>query len=170
MVLVAAVVRAARSADSVEASAVVEAVYAEFGFTWEPDGYHGDLADVERGFAGFWVAELAGRMVGTAGLAVSSQRLGGCDCSLERLYVLREARGTGAGSSLLRAVLEAARSRGLRRMEIWSDKRFVDAHRLYERFGAEVVEERVGDDPDASAEWGLVLPLEEVSSAGGRRR
>lgn len=169
MVLVAVVIRSARSADSVEASAVVEAVYAEFGFTWEPDGYHGDLADVEQGFAGFWVAELEGRMVGTAGLAVSSHRLRGCDCSLERLYVLQEARGAGAGSALLRAVLKAACSRDLRRMEIWSDKRFVDAHRLYERFGAELVEERVGDDPDASAEWGLVLPLEKVSSAGGRR-
>jgi hypothetical protein len=44
-------------------------------------------------------------------------------------------------------------------MEIWSDKLLADAHRLYQRHGAEVVAERVHDDPDASAEWGLVLEL-----------
>lgn len=156
---VPAVIRIARSVDSVAVAAVVEAVYAEFGFTWEPEGYHGDLADVERGFAGFWVAELDGRVVGTAGLAEPSSGLGGCDCSLERLYVVREARGTGSGSALLQTAIDEARARGRRCLEIWSDKRFVDAHRLYERFGARVIEERVGDDPDASAEWGLVLWL-----------
>jgi hypothetical protein len=44
-------------------------------------------------------------------------------------------------------------------LKIWSDKRFADAHRLYERHGARVVGERVHDDPDQSHEWGLVLDL-----------
>ena len=41
----------------------------------------------------------------------------------------------------------------------FTDKRFDDAHRLYERFGARVEAERVHDDPDSSHEWGLVLEL-----------
>jgi hypothetical protein len=57
-------------------------------------------------------------------------------------------------------VLEEARAADRRRLAIWSDKRFADAHRLYERFGARVVAERVGDDPDKSPEWGLVLGLD----------
>jgi putative acetyltransferase len=144
-------VRRAAAADSKAAAAVVRAVYEEYAFTWDERGYHADLRDVEAAYAAFFVAELEGRIVGTAGLSASG--------SLERFYVLPEARGAGVGSGLLRAVAEEARRRGHSRLEIWSDKRFEDAHRLYERHGARVVGERVHDDPDSSHEWGLVLEL-----------
>jgi putative acetyltransferase len=144
-------VRRAAAADSRAAAAVVKAVYEEYAFTWDERGYHADLHDVEAAYAAFFVAELEGRIVGTAGLSASA--------SLERFYVLPEARGAGVGSGLLRAVAEEARRRGHSRLEIWSDKRFEDAHRLYERHGARVVGERVHDDPDSSHEWGLVLEL-----------
>jgi hypothetical protein len=42
---------------------------------------------------------LARRVVGTAGPAEPPLQHGGCDCSLEGLYVLRAARGKGAGSA-----------------------------------------------------------------------
>ena len=144
-------VRRAVASDSAAAAAIVRAVYEEFGFTWDEDGYHADLRDVEASYAAFFVAERDGRIVGTAGLTSHG--------SLERLYVLSEARGSGAGSALLTAVAAEARRRGHVQLEIWSDKRFTDAHRLYERHGARVVGERQHDDPDASHEWGLVLQL-----------
>jgi putative acetyltransferase len=151
MLATPAPVRRARAADSAAAAAVVKAVYDEYGFTWDELGYHADLQDVEAAYAAFFVAELDGRIVGTAGLSEQG--------SLERFYVLPEARGAGVGSSLLGAVAEEARQRGHSRLEIWSDKRFEDAHRLYERHGARVVGQRVHDDPDSSHEWGLVLEL-----------
>lgn len=144
-------VRRAVAADSAAAAAVVRAVYAEYGFTWDEAGYHSDLRDVEAAYAAFFVAEADGRIVGTAGLTERG--------SLERLYVLADERGSGAGSALLAAVADEARRRGHDEIEIWSDKRFVDAHRLYERHGARVVAERVHDDPDESHEWGLLLDL-----------
>jgi putative acetyltransferase len=144
-------VRRARSADSEAAAAVVRAVYDEYGFTWDAHGYHADLRDVETAYAAFFVAELRGRIVGTAGLTGRG--------SLERLYVLPGARGSGAGSALLAAVADEARLLGHAQLEIWSDKRFEDAHRLYVRRGARVVGERVHDDPDSSHEWGLLLDL-----------
>ena len=144
-------IRHARTADSAAAAAVVRAVYDEYGFTWDEDGYHADLRDVERAYAAFFVAELNGRIVGTAGLSEQG--------SLERLYVMPAARGAGAGSALLATVADEARRRGHDRLEIWSDKRFEGAHRLYLREGARVVGERVHDDPDSSHEWGLVLDL-----------
>ena len=130
---------------------MVRAVYDEYGFTWDERGYHRDLRDVEAAYVAFFVAELDGRIVGTAGLSDEG--------SLERFYVLPEARGVGVGSALLAAVAEEARRRGHSELEIWSDKRFTDAHRLYQRLGARVVGERVHDDPDSSHEWGLVLEL-----------
>jgi putative acetyltransferase len=144
-------VRRAVANDSAAAAAIVRAVFEEFGFTWDEDGYHADLRDVEASYAAFFVAEHDGRVVGTAGLTSHG--------SLERLYVLAEGRGRGVGSALLAAVVAEARRCGHVQLEIWSDKRFTDAHRLYERHGARVVGERQHDDPDESHEWGLVLQL-----------
>jgi putative acetyltransferase len=144
-------VRPARADDSPAAASVVRAVYDEYGFTWDEGGYHRDLQDVEAAYEAFFVAELDGRIVGTAGLSTAG--------SLERFYVLAEARGAGAGSALFTAVVEEARRRGHPELEIWSDKRFADAHRLYLRHGARVVGQRVHDDPDSSHEWGLRLEL-----------
>lgn len=152
-------IRRATRADSAAAAGVVRAVYAEQGFTWEGDGYHSDLADVEAGFDAFWVAERDGVVVGCVGIRSAELVLAGSDCSLERLYVLPEARGTGLGAALLLTAVDGARNRGWRCLEIWSDKLLGDAHRLYERHGARVVSERVNDDPDESAEWGLTLQI-----------
>ena len=159
MLAVEVTIRPARSEDSAAAAAVVHAVYDEHGFTWEEGGYHADLEDVERAFDAFWVAESDGSVVGCVGLRSDVLVLEGTDCSLERLYVLPDARGSGLGSALLQAAVAGARGLGFARMEIWSDKLLTEAHRLYERHGAEVVAERIHDDPDASAEWGLVLGL-----------
>lgn len=152
-------IRPGRKEDSRAAAEVVRTVFAEYGFTWDEGGYHADLRDVEAGFDAFWVAEAGDRIVGCAGLRRRVGALRGAEGSLERLYVLPEARGIGVGSALFGAVVEGARALGWRRLEIWSDKLFVDAHRLYERRGAVVVAERVNADPDESAEWGLVLEL-----------
>lgn len=91
-------------------------------------------------------------------------RLAGCDCALARLYVHPDARRQGAGSGLLRTALDAARAHGRRAVEIWSDKRLRDAHRLYERFGAETVGERLIFDPDPCEEWGMVVVIERDGS------
>jgi putative acetyltransferase len=172
MLAVPVTIRPARTEDSAAAAAVVRAVYDEHGFTWEAGGYHADLEDLEGSFVGFWVAELGRFVVGCVGLRSDRVVLEDCDCSLERLYVLPAARGGGTGSALLRAAVAGARAHGFSRMEIWSDKLLVDAHRLYERHGARVVSERVHDDPDTSAELGLVLDLRAAgaSSLGGAAR
>ena len=144
-------VRRAVAGDSTAAAAIVRAVYDEFGFTWDPAGYHADLRDVEAAYDAFFVAETDGRIVGTAGL--TSHGVAGA--------ALRAGGGArkGAGSALLAAVAGGGAPPRSRPLEIWSDKRFTDAHRLYERHGARVVGERVHDDPDQSHEWGLVLDL-----------
>lgn len=170
-------IRPATQLDAPGAVATVKEVFDEFGFTWEAEGYHADLYDLEGHYLGpghgFWVVELEGRIVGTAGLIVreafpdeppvqtveGAVRLGGTDCEMARLYVRPAARGQGVGRALAQRVADEARERGCRAMEIWSDKRFVDAHRLYQKLGAVVVADRVSDDPDLSPEWGLVLRL-----------
>jgi len=171
-------IRLATQADAPGAVRVVRAVFDEYGFTWEEEDYHADLYDLQGHYLdpghAFWVAEADGEVVGTVALQMhdliegepgqvaeheNAKRAAGTDCSLERLYVLPNARKGGLGYALTQTVVEEAKSRKKRAMELWSDKRFVDAHRLYGKFGAEVIGDRICHDPDQSPEWGLVIKL-----------
>ncbi|MHB8635917.1 MAG: GNAT family N-acetyltransferase [Fimbriimonadaceae bacterium] len=171
-------VRPATQDDAPGVVAVVQAVYDEYGFTWEEEGYHADLYNLGSHYLAvghlFVVAEAEERVVGTVALELfcatpgqfpelvtveGKVRVGGCDCALNRLYVHPRARRFGVGRALTEHVIRAARSARRRGMEIWSDKRFVAAHELYGRFGAQVVGERICDDPDVSPEWGLAIEL-----------
>ena len=156
----------------------IRAVYEEYGFTWEPEGYHADLYDVRGQYLAeghrFWVFVSEGVVLGTAALETYAPlagkvgetvqvggkvRVAATDGSVERLYVHPRARRRGVARTLMETVTDAARQEGRTALEVWSDKRFTAAHRLYEGLGAKVVGERICDDPDVSPEWGLVLPL-----------
>jgi len=173
------VIRAATAEDAAAAVSVVREVYEEYNFTWDEGDYHADLYDLKKYYldAGhnFWIAEDSnGYAVGVVALEIFEtipgepgkvisyqgfQRIAGCDCALQRLYVRRSARRSGVGSGLMQTVVSRARELGRSRLEIWSDKRFVEAHKLYERFGAVQVGERICHDPDHSPEWGLLINL-----------
>lgn len=171
------VVREAGNGDVAEVVRVIRAVYDEYGFPWEEEGYHADLYDIEASYQAhgdkFYVAEWEGHVVGTGALelfpkvngtvGVSERdgyiRVAGADCSIERLYVHADGRRRGVGRAVMERVIADARESGRTRMEIWSDKRFTEAHRLYEKLGARVVGERLCDDPELSPEYGLALDL-----------
>ena len=56
-------------------------------------------------------------------------------CELKSLYVAASARRRGIGEALVRRVEREARSCGAAVVELWTDTRFTDAHRLYSRLG-----------------------------------
>lgn len=172
-------IRLATQADALAAADVVRAVYDEYGFTWETGGYHADLYDLQGYYIDqgdlFWVAEAHDGSIlatnalnfhetvpGSFGQAVQhggKVRIAGTQCALNRLYVHPDGRRKGIGQAMMQATIDAATERGCRAIEIWSDKKFEDAHRLYMRFGALIAGDRVCDDPDESPEWGLYLEL-----------
>jgi len=124
------IVRAATASDSPAIADVVEAVYEEYGFAWDAAGCQADLYDIgahylDRGHH-VWAACEGSVVVGTIGLKVfdplagplgaavavnGAVRLGGCDSSVTRLYVNRDARRCGTGTHLLSTALEEARAR-----------------------------------------------------------
>ena len=81
---------------------------------------------------GLWVAENGCRVVASVALrpAASSGMW-----ELKSLYVARSARRHGLGARLTALVEKEARRRHARALELWSDTRFLDAHRLYARLG-----------------------------------
>ena len=167
---------------------IVRLVYEEYGFEWEPDGYHRDLFDVPAHYqhdnGAFWSAVQDGRVIGCGGIltfpAIAGRagqltehegqtHIAGCDCELMRLYVHPAERRKGAGTALVRQIVGDAVQRGCASMEIWSDKTLKDAHRMYERFGATTVGERICPPPDLMPEWGMVLDVKRCGTLGEPR-
>jgi putative acetyltransferase len=78
---------------------------------------------------------------------------------LKTLYVHRDLRRQGWGRRLARMAIEHARSSGRRQMILWSDTRFLDAHRLYTNMGFLQTGEREQNDCNHSVEYGFELAL-----------
>lgn len=120
--------------DSDAVTTLVAAAYAEYpGCVLDLPGVDDDLPELAARWSaaggGGWVVERDGIVVACVGWAPS----GPGTVELKRLYVAAAARRAGLGTALARRVAQAATSHGARWLELWSDTRFHDAHRLYER-------------------------------------
>jgi putative acetyltransferase len=130
-------IRAARDADAPGLIALIGACFAEYpGCVLDVDGEMQELLAIAAHYARrggrVWVAEDAGAVVGSVGV-VPARGPGGVE--LQKLYVARESRKRGLGSALCALVEVEGRARGAGYVELWSDTRFTDAHRLYEGRG-----------------------------------
>ena len=131
--------RDGRDDDASQLIALMAAVFAEYsGCVLDVDGEEPDLraiATYYRGYGGrFWVAEHpdGGRIVGMIG---GRPLNGGPYWELKKLYIDKRCRGIGLGRLMVGLVESEALQRGAPVLELWSDTRFLDAHRLYERLG-----------------------------------
>jgi putative acetyltransferase len=154
-------VRDAADADGPGIAAVVGAVFAEYhGCVLDIEGEMPDLLRPAESYAraggSAWVAADAdGTVHATCGVAPAAASLTlGPGWELHRLYVAKPARRQGLGHRFCALAEAVARERGGRFLEAWSDCRFVDAHRLYERVGfVRQPEIRVLNDRSHSVEY-----------------
>lgn len=133
---------------------VVRQVFAEYGFTWEADGYCADVYDpvghyVEPGGM-FWTLLEGERVIGCVGVSMH-----GASSELHRMYLAADRRGRGLGRLMLETAMNHARSHGCRSMRAWSDVKLADAHRLYLKAGFVQDGHRICNDPDHSPEYGF---------------
>ena len=84
-----------------------------------------------------WIAEHEGQVVG----AVFVVRHDATTAKLRMLYVEAQTRGMGLGSRLVDECMAFARGTGYTRMVLWTNSVLVDARRIYERAGFELLEE-----------------------------
>ncbi len=132
-----------RPDDAPAVIALVERAYAEYpGCVLDLPGVDADLphlADVWRAAGGRgWVLEDGDEVVACVGLAPVEPRPGdrGPRVELKRLYVASTHRRRGLGRALVGLVeRHAVDDHDATAVELWSDTRFEDAHRLYERSG-----------------------------------
>jgi len=148
-------IRDARDADADGLIALIEACYSEYeGCVLDVDGEAPELQGIATAHAAqggrFWVAESDGVVLGSVGIVPN----GDGAFELKKLYVTKEARRMGLGRRLLSLAEVEAMSRGARAIELWSDTRFADAHRLYDRQGYTLLPEtRELHDKSASVEY-----------------
>jgi putative acetyltransferase len=131
-------IRDARDEDAPGIIDLIAGCYADYdGCVLDVDGEAPELnsiATAHRTAGGrFWVAESEGRIVGSIGFIPDGN--GGVE--MKKLYVSRDARKMGLGAHLCSLLEAEARSRHASAVALWSDTRFEDAHRLYERRGYE---------------------------------
>jgi len=131
-------IRPVRAEDVTEVIRVVTSTLAEFGLTFgEGSKTDEELMHLPSSYAGhggaFWVAVDANhRILGTCG--VFPVGLPG-DFELRKMYVLPEARGTGAGRLLLDESVTWARVHGGTRLVLDTTERMERAIAFYERHG-----------------------------------
>lgn len=131
------VIRAARDDDADGLIALIGSCFAEYpNCILDVDGEMPELRQIAAWAAGldgrFWVAEAGGEIAGSVGVTPAADPAG---MELRKLYVAAPFRRVGLGARLCDLVQEEAARRAARFLELWSDTRFTDAHRLYERLG-----------------------------------
>ena len=154
---------AVRPAGIADAPAVVDLigrVYLEYGFVYVPEVEVPDLLRFDQHYAAprgaFFVVRDGDVVVGSVGV----ERLDDGSAELHRLYLDARLRGRGTGRALVEAALEWCRTQRISRMILWSDTRFDQAHRLYERMGFRRIGERVlPDDLNETREYGFERPV-----------
>jgi GNAT superfamily N-acetyltransferase len=113
------------------------------------------------------VVEVDGDVVACCG----SKPLAGAAVELKSLYVAARARRRGLASELVAGVEERARASGARRVELWSDSRFCDAHRLYLRLGyTRQPGTRELNDPSNTVEYAFAKDLASPAAERGPAR
>jgi N-acetylglutamate synthase-like GNAT family acetyltransferase len=137
---------------------LIDGVYAEYGCKLDAENEERHLLNPGAYFrqsgGEFWVVEEDGTIRATAAVQLHADA-----SELKSLYVHSSLRRQGWGRRLTNLAIEHTRERGLRRMFLWSDTRFTDAHRLYRSLGFRECGYRELNDSNNSKEYGFEMFL-----------
>lgn len=150
--------RLIRSDDIAGVQTLIGNIYSDYGFHLDLDDVDRHLVDPhayfqERGGA-FWVIDADGAIRATVGVLQRADR-----AELKSLYVHPSYRRHGWGRKLTEMVLDFARRAGRDRIVLWSDTRFIEAHKFYASLGFRRFAERDLNDAQHSREYGFELAL-----------
>ncbi|MBK8915437.1 MAG: GNAT family N-acetyltransferase [Phycisphaerales bacterium] len=136
-------VRLISAAEVASVHAMIAAIFADYGYAFDPAREDTHLLCPHAYFAeqggAFWVAIRAESVVGCVGAIPHADEGFG---ELKALYVAPAARRGGLGERLTRHCIEFLRSAGCAQVRLWSDTKFIDAHWLYERLGFQRIDRR----------------------------
>ena len=108
----------------------------------------------------FWVVESAGRILATGAVILHPD-----SAELKTIYVHPSLRRRGWARRLIGLAVNHALAAGARRMTLWSDTRFLNAHSLYESLGFRKAGFRELDDLNRSKEFGYEIDLTQAGNS-----
>jgi len=154
--------RAATDADADGVCRLIGDCFAEYeGCVLDPEGIDAWMAAPASSYAdkggAFWVlVQSGGEFLACVGWAPAGAGI----VELKNLYVSAQARRQGRGRALVAVVEAVAREQNAGAVVLWSDTRFLDAHRLYEDLGYQRTgQQRALHDPSNSVEYGFSKAL-----------
>jgi GNAT superfamily N-acetyltransferase len=152
-------IRPVRKEDIAQIIELIGAVWAEYDCVLDAETEERALLAPDEYFHArrgeFWVVEEAGEIVATVAVTLNDPET----AELKYLYVDKNKRGHGLGARLTGQAITFARAKGAGEMILWSDTRFTNAHRLYERLGFEKTVRRELDDLNNSIEYGFRMNI-----------
>jgi putative acetyltransferase len=133
--------RAASNKDIPQVKELVFAVLTEYGLKPDPEGTDADLKDIEATYIAsggmFSVLENeVGQVLGTVALFPLSSTT----CELRKMYLDKNARGSGQGRRLLKHALSEARRLGFKIVELETASVLQDAIQMYIKYGFKPIE------------------------------
>jgi GNAT superfamily N-acetyltransferase len=156
-------IRDATDADSWPLIALITACWAEYpGCVTDVAGEYPELLAPAHHYhdlgGQLWVLPDGGWIAACVGVRPPAGP--GQPAELVKLYVARHHRGQGLGRKLVGVVEHEAREQGATGVGLWSDTRFLPAHRLYEHLGYRPTGEiRELHDRSATREYEFYKPL-----------
>jgi GNAT superfamily N-acetyltransferase len=142
---------------------LVRDIFAEHGcvLNTEEDPYLLNPGPYFREHGGeFWVVQHDSGIIATIAVVLHEDA-----AELKCLYVHRDHRRRGWGQRLSELVLDYARRTGKRRAILWTDTRFIDAHRLYRKMGFTQRGRRELHDSNNTVEYGFELNMSVAGEA-----
>jgi len=142
-------IRLARICDAEAISTTLREAFAEFESLYTPAGFSATTPSKEQiearfGEGSIWVAELAGKLVGTVAAVPR-----GTELYIRSMAVIPTARGQGAGTLLLNATESFAAEHHYRRLVLNTTPFLLGAVRLYERHWFRLT----GEQSDLEPRW-----------------
>jgi ribosomal protein S18 acetylase RimI-like enzyme len=100
-----------------------------------------DVDDIAKNFDVFLVASVKDELVATGGLKFETET----SAKVVRMSTAREYRQRGIARNILNELESTARSRGINRLTLVTNKDWLEAVRFYEHYGFRVVEHYLDD-------------------------
>ena len=151
-------IRPARPEDTSGILALVAEIYQEYGCVLDAENEKLHLLApspyFRRDGVEFWVVEENNVVKATVAVSLHKEA-----AELKTLYVHASLRRQGWGRRLVHLATEYVREAGKLSIILWSDTRFLDAHRLYRRMGFSKCGERELHDSNNSKEYGFTKSL-----------
>lgn len=152
--------RTATLSDTVGIVKLVGEIYVEYGLILDTENDEPHLLHVAAHFRArggkFWVVDDDNVIKATVGVFLDEAA-----AELKTLYVHSSLRRQGWGRRLVELVLDYSLQAGKERIQLWSDTKFITAHRLYRKMGFTECGTRQVHDLNMSEEYCFQRQIQE---------